>query len=60
MTALAAKILSMHEKVVHVAFGCGCVRTFHVEHQTTTHRCVTHGDPMISFTEEYQLKVKAA
>jgi len=60
MNTLTDKVLPMYEKVIHIAFGCGCVRSFHVEHQMTTQRCITHGDPMISFTEEYQPKVVAA
>lgn len=52
------KTLPDFEKVIHVAFGCGCVRTFHVEHQATEMRCIAHGDPQISFTEE--LRPKAA
>jgi hypothetical protein len=54
MNTLTGKVLPMYEKVVHIAFGCGCVRTFHVKHQMTAQRCPVHGDVMISSTEEYQ------
>ena len=42
----------MFEKVTHIAFGCGCVRTFHVKHQMPAQRCPKHGDCMVSTTEE--------
>lgn len=60
MTALDGKVLPMHEKVIHIAFGCGCVRTFHVERQMTSQRCMQHGDAMISFTEEFHPKAEVA
>lgn len=60
MNTMTAKVIPMFEKVVHVAFGCGCVQTFHVKHQMTTNRCLLHGDPMTSFTEELQPKRVAA
>lgn len=42
----------MFEKVVHVAYRCGCVRSFHVKHQRPEVRCPKHGDAQLSFTEE--------
>lgn len=59
MNTLSVKIPI--EKVVHVAYGCGCVRTFHVErnHMPRT-QCATHGDAQRAFTEEYLPKVQAA
>lgn len=42
-----------HEKVIHVAYGCGCVQTFHVKRFTPDMRCATHGDHQLSFTEEW-------
>lgn len=60
MNTLNAKTLPEYVKVIHVAFGCGCVRTFHVEHQSKETRCVSHGDPQISFTEEYRPRGQAA
>jgi hypothetical protein len=60
MNTRKGKVISLHEKVVHVAFACGCVRTFHVErnHMPRT-RCATHGDAQVSFTEEQVLKAAA-
>lgn len=47
----------MTEKVVHMAFACGCVRSFRVERQMTAQRCPVHGDHMVSSTEEQVPKV---
>jgi hypothetical protein len=52
MFTVADKKMTFTEKVIHIAFACGCVRTFHVEHQATETRCAEHGDRMISTTEE--------
>ena len=55
------KVLPMFEKVTHVAFGCGCVQTFHVEHKASPiSRCEQHGDGIISTTEELVRKQVAA
>lgn len=51
MNTFIDKVLPVYEKVVHIAFGCACVRSFHVE-QLTMVNCPIHGDPMISSTEE--------
>lgn len=61
MNTLAGNNLSLGEKVVHVAYGCGCVRTFHVErnHMPRT-QCATHGDKQTSFTEEHLKRRSAA
>lgn len=59
MDTLNAKVIPMYEKVVHIAFGCACVRTFHVE-QLTLVACPTHGDPVVSTTEELVRKPQAA
>jgi hypothetical protein len=60
MNTLNAKVLTLLEKVVHVAYECGCVRTFHVERNHLPRvQCATHGKPQISFTEE-QVPRKAA
>lgn len=60
MKPLNGKKVTEVEKVIHVAYGCGCVRTFHVKHQSSDTRCLIHGDPQISFTEEYQPKNRTA
>lgn len=52
MCTLVDKTFTPTEKVVHVAYGCGCVRTFHVEHRLPDHLCSQHGDRQLSFTEE--------
>lgn len=54
------KKMTLYEKVIHVAFACGCVRTFHVEHQATGTRCDKHGDHMISTTEEIRPLAEAS
>ena len=59
MNTLDDKVLPSYEKVIHIAFGCGCVQTFHPE-QMTAQRCLSHGDHMISSTVEYQKKAEAA
>ena len=56
MYTVTDKVLSLIEKVVHVAYGCGCVRTFHVEHQTPEMKCDKHDSAQISFTEECRPK----
>ena len=61
MNTLDDKKITEVEKVTHIAFGCGCVKTFHVEHPAEAYmRCVDHGDHMISSTQEYQPKRSAA
>jgi len=55
MNTLNAKFFTDFEKVIHIAFGCGCVQTFEPE-QMTAQSCPTHGDHMISSTEEYREK----
>ena len=58
MNTESAKVLPMYEKVMHVAFGCGYVRTFHVEHPADpVAQCKDHGDHIISTTEELQKRV---
>lgn len=53
MNTLVANFLASMERVVHVAYGCGCLRTFHVERNHTPRtRCETHDSEQISFTEE--------
>lgn len=59
MNTLTDKVLPAYEKVVHIAFGCACVRTFHVE-QLTLVKCPIHGDPIVSSTEEWVPKPAAA
>ena len=51
--------LAACEKVVHIAYDCSCVRTFHVEREVPAHVCPKHGKGQITFTVEY-LKPKAA
>ncbi len=51
MNTLTDKVLPAYEKVLHIAFGCGCVRSFHVK-QMTDQNCLIHGDSMVSSTEE--------
>jgi hypothetical protein len=55
MSTMTEKVLPLYEKVIHIAFGCGCVRTF-LPHQMTAQQCPVHGDRMISSTEEFQKK----
>jgi hypothetical protein len=58
MNTVSGKVLPLYETVTHVAFGCGCVRTFHVEHPADpVARCAEHGDTIISTTEELVRKV---
>lgn len=59
MNTLNEKTFTPMEKVIHIAFGCGCVQSFLPE-QMTAQSCSQHGDQMISSTEEYREKVKAA
>lgn len=47
---------SLYDKVIHIAYGCGCVESRHVEQSSTDSQCDAHGDPMISFTEELVLR----
>lgn len=54
------KVVTMFEKVVHVAYGCGCVRTFHVKSFTPRVKCPVHHSEQISFTEEYHQRPVAA
>jgi hypothetical protein len=51
MNTLNAKPLPEYETMLHIAFGCGCVQTFHVE-QLTLVECPIHGDRILSTTEE--------
>lgn len=61
MMTLKDKYVTEVEKVTHVAFGCGCVRTFHVKHPAEANvRCAEHGDFPISTTEELVPKRSAA
>ena len=60
MNTLTGKVIPLFEKVIHVAFGCGCVQTFHVEHQVVMNRCPCHGDGPISSTEELVPRSQAA
>lgn len=59
MNTLTDKVFPMYEKVIHIAFGCGCVQTFSPD-QMTAQRCDLHGDHMISSTEEIRKKVPSA
>ena len=59
MCTLTDKVLPAEEKVTHIAFGCACVRTFHVE-QLLLVTCPLHGDPIVSTTEEWILPQKLA
>lgn len=59
MNTLDAKVLPVYEKVVHIAFGCACVRSFHVE-QLTLVKCPIHGDPIVASTEEWLPKRQVA
>lgn len=59
MNAQNGKVLPKYETVIHIAFGCGCVRTFHVE-QLTLVACPEHGDYITSTTEELREIVQAA
>jgi len=59
MNTVTEKISPMYDQVIHIAFGCACVRTFHVE-QPTFIRCPVHGDSIISTTTEYLEKPVAA
>lgn len=58
MNTQTVKVLPVTEKVVHIVYGCGCVQTFHVEHETPQVRCAQHGDLQCRFTAEH-LPVKA-
>lgn len=63
MTTLNEKVFPTSEKVLHVAYTCGCVRSFHVEREPMdpfATRCYTHGDGWTSFTEEYQPTQRSA
>jgi len=46
--------------VTHVAYACGCVRTFHIGQVFTEAVCEEHGDPVISTTQEHLLPERAA
>lgn len=59
MNTQNGKVLPRYEKVIHIAFGCGCVRTFDTE-QLTMVACPDHGDYIISTTEEMVRKPVAA
>ena len=59
MSTLNGNVLPMYERVIHIAFGCACVRTFNVG-ELTMNKCPTHGDRMISTTEELVPKKVAA
>lgn len=61
MNTANGNVLTMYETVTHVAFGCGCVRTFHVDHPADTgDRCKEHGDTMVSTTQELVKRQSAA
>ena len=51
MNTLTEKIFTSYEKVIYIAFGCGCVQSFR-PNQMTAQRCPQHGDHMVSSTEE--------
>ena len=59
MNTLTDKVLPAYEKVLHIAFGCGCVRSFRVK-QMTDQTCLIHGDRMVSSTEELVPRSAAA
>lgn len=46
--------------VTHVAYACGCVRTFRAEEIFTEATCKEHGDPVLSTTQEYRLPEQVA
>lgn len=46
------KKLPEPDKVIHVAFGCGCVQSFLKGQQVVMPRCPRHGDHQVSATEE--------
>ena len=60
MNTLNGNVVPMYEKVIHVAFGCGCVHSFHVKRHDIFQKCPEHGDWMLSSTEEIREKVAAA
>ena len=48
-------------RMTHVAFACGCVRSFHNEAPAeATVACKTHGDYMVSSTQEWVPVLSAA
>lgn len=50
-----------YERLVHVAYACGCVRTFHVEHNVVPDpQCAAHGDRYVCSTEESLPKERSA
>lgn len=51
MNTLIDNILPMYERVIHIAFGCGCVQSFAPD-QVSMIKCPVHGDGMLSTTEE--------
>jgi hypothetical protein len=59
MNTLTDKILPVYEKVIHIAFGCGCVQSYRPK-QMTSQRCPIHGDTMVSSNQEYQEKAAVA
>jgi hypothetical protein len=61
MNTVTGNVLPICEIVTHVAFGCGCVRTFHADHPADpVARCQTHGDTIISTTKELVPKQRSA
>jgi hypothetical protein len=60
MCADDGKIVPMYERVIHVAFGCGCTHTFHVKRQDIFQKCPDHGDWMIDSIEGLREKVNEA
>ena len=59
MNTLNEKTFTPTEKVIHIAFGCGCVQSYSPE-QMTAQRCPDHGDHMISSkVEQVQKRVAA-
>ena len=59
MNTVTDNFLAAYEKVIYIAFGCGCVQTYRDE-QMAEQRCATHGDAMVSSNQEYLKRRSAA
>jgi len=59
MTTAQENLFTLYEKVRHVAFRCGCVRTFK-EHEGGAAQCPRHHSPYTSITEEYRPALRLA
>jgi hypothetical protein len=59
MNTVTDKVLPAYEKVIHIAFGCGCVQSYRPK-QMTSQRCPIHGDTMVSSNQELVPKAVAA